>query len=120
MSTSKDNGMSWTPAQDSMLPNPGTSLEAIVLRDGNWIIVYNDLESGRYSLAISMSEDEGTTWRWTRHLDRQEKYRFHYPSVIQAQDGSVHVTYSYFAPGPDGKELKSIKHVRFQPGWVKG
>jgi len=120
MSTSKDNGMSWTPAEDTMLPNPGTSVEAIVLRDGRWIIVYNDLESGRHSLAISMSLDEGATWKWTRHLERQEKHRFHYPSVIQAQDGSVHGTYSIFVPGPDGKEQKSIKHVRFQPDWVTG
>ncbi len=118
-SVSKDNGMTWTPAEDSMLPNPGTSVEAISLRDGRWLMVYNDLESGRHSLAVSMSDDEGASWKWTRHLDRGEKGRYHYPSIIQAQDGTVHVTYSYFMPGADGKEMKSIKHVHFQPDWVK-
>ena len=83
---------------------PGTSVEAIALRDGRWIIVYNDLESGRHSLAVSMSDDEGATWKWTRHLDRMEKHRYHYPSVIQARDGSVHVTYSLFAPSESGKK----------------
>lgn len=120
VSTSKDDGMTWTPAEDSELLNPGTSVEAIVLKDGRWLIVYNDLEDGRHSLAVSMSEDEGATWRWTRHLDRKEKFRYHYPSIIQARDGSVHVTYSHFEPGPERRELKTIKHVRFQPDWVKG
>jgi predicted neuraminidase len=117
-SISKDDGMTWTPAEDTELPNPGASVEAIALRDGRWIIVYNDLESGRHSLAVSMSDDEGATWKWTRHLERTEKHRYHYPSVIQARDGFVHVTYSLFAPGENGKEQKSIKHVRFQPDWI--
>lgn len=119
-STSNDDGMTWTPAEDTQLPNPGVSVEAIALRSGNWIIVYNDLERGRHSLAISMSEDEGTTWKWTRHLERREGAQFHYPSVIQARDGAIHVTYSYFVPeGPQGKQVKSIKHVRFAEDWVK-
>ena len=61
---------------------------------------------------------KGATWKWTRHLNRMEKHRYHYPSVIQARDGSVHVTYSLFAPSDSGKEAKSIKHVRFQPDWL--
>ena len=117
-SISKDDGMTWTPAEDTELPNPGASVEAIALRDGRWIIVYNDLESGRHSLAVSMSDDEGATWKWTRHLERTEKHRYHYPSVIQARDGLVHVTYSLFAPGDNGKERKSIKHAQFQPDWI--
>jgi hypothetical protein len=34
--------------------------------------------------------------------------------VIQASDGAIHVTYSYFTP-----EGKSIKHVRLNEDWVK-
>jgi predicted neuraminidase len=113
-STSKDEGLTWTPAQDSELPNPGTSVEAIALRSGKWIIVYNDLEKGRHSLAISMSDDEGATWKWKRHLGVQEKSQFHYPSVIQAKDGSIHVTYSYFVP-----EGKAIRHARLDEDWLE-
>ena len=40
--------------------------------------------------------------------------QYHYPSVIQARDGAIHVTYSYFTP-----EGKSIKHVRINEDWVK-
>jgi predicted neuraminidase len=120
MSTSKDQGMTWTPAEDTEFPNPGASVEAIGLHSGNWIIVYNDLERGRHSLAVSMSDDEGATWKWKRHIEQRENSQFHYPSVIQARDGSIHVTYSYFVPdGPQGKQLKSIKHARFEESWVK-
>ena len=117
-SMSKDNGVSWTPAEDTVLFNPGASVEAVGLKDGRWIIVYNDLERGRNSLAVSMSDDEGATWKWTRHLEKAPEGQFHYPSVIQARDGSVHVTYSYFVTGPDKKQVKSIKHARFMPDWV--
>jgi predicted neuraminidase len=114
MSRSTDQGLTWSPAEDSELPNPGTSVEAIALRSGNWIIAYNDLESGRHSLALSMSDDEGATWKWKRNLETREKSQFHYPSVIQAKDGSIHITYSYFVPAG-----KSIKHARLDEAWIK-
>jgi hypothetical protein len=118
ISFSSDDGATWTQARDTDIPNPGTSLEAVRLRDGNWIMVYNDIERGRYSLVVALSDDEGATWKWKRHLDgrptMQAPSQYHYPSVIQARDGAIHVTYSYFTP-----EGKAIKHVRFNEEWVK-
>jgi predicted neuraminidase len=117
---SKDEGMTWSAAEDTTLPNPGASVEAIALRDGTWIIVYNDRERGRDSLAVSMSDDEGATWKWTRHLENRENSQFHYPSVIQAKDGTIHVTYSYFVrEGADGKQVKSIKHAQINTVWIR-
>src|SRR3954447_23143124 len=69
ISYSKDDGVSWTFAKDTEIPNPGTSIEVIRLQNGNWIGVYNDLERGRYSLVAALSDDEGATWKWKRHLD---------------------------------------------------
>ena len=118
ISFSKDEGVSWTPARDTDIPNPGTSLEVVRLRSGNWVMAYNDLESGRYSLALAMSDDEGATWKWKRHLDgnpaNKVNSQYHYPSVIQAKDGSIHLSYSYFTP-----EGKSIKHVRVNEDWIR-
>ena len=118
ISFSKDEGVSWTAARDTEIPNPGTSLEVVRLRSGNWAMAYNDLESGRYSLALALSDDEGATWKWKRHLDgdpaKKVNSQYHYPSVIQAKDGAIHVSYSYFTP-----EGKSIKHVRVNEDWVK-
>ncbi len=118
VSESRDDGVTWTTAHDTDIPNPGTSLEAIRLRNGHWILVYNDIENGRYSLAAAISDDEGATWKWKRHLDgrpdRPSKDQYHYPSVIQAADGAIHVTYSYYTPAG-----QTIKHVRFDEDWVK-
>ena len=118
VSTSKDDGVSWTLAHDTEILNPGTSLEAIVLKNGHWIMVYNDLEDKRHSLVAAISDDEGATWKVRRHLDgRPDKpinSQYHYPSVMQAKDGDIHVTYSYFTP-----EGKSIKHVRINEEWVR-
>ncbi len=118
ISYSRDNGVTWTPARDTDIPNPGTSLEAVRLRSGDWILVYNDIESKRYSLVAALSDDEGATWKWKRHLDGRPDLavsdEYHYPSVIQARDGAIHVTYSYFT-----KAGKCIKHARFNEDWIK-
>ena len=45
---------------------------------------------------------------------RRRPNQYHYPSVIQARDGAIHVTYSYFTPAG-----KSIKHARFNEEWVR-
>jgi predicted neuraminidase len=118
ISFSKDDGMTWTPARDTDIPNPGASLEAIRLNNGHWILIHNDLEKGRYSLLAALSDDEGATWKWKRHLEGSPSLpstsQYHYPSVIQTRDGSIHVTYSYFTPAG-----KSIKHVQFNEDWLK-
>ena len=123
-STSKDNGITWSAVKDTELPNPGSSLEVVALRDGTWAMVHNDLERGRHSLAVALSDDEGSSWRWTRHLEIDRRGQgagsFHYPSVIQAQDGTIHVTYSYFLNFlPEGAARKAIKHAAFNVEWVK-
>jgi predicted neuraminidase len=117
-STSADDGESWTTAVDTDILNPGSSVEVVRLRNGHWIMVHNDLEQGRYSLVAAISEDEGATWPFRRHLegrpDAQGPDQYHYPSVIQSRDDAIHVTYSYFTPAG-----KSIKHARFNEEWVR-
>ena len=112
-----------------MLPNPGSGLDGIRLKNGHWLLAYND--KGRVSLAVSISEDEGKTWKYTRHLEQHAGGRYHYPAVIQGRDEMVHVVYSTFiapAPGsvkPDANGNipefvdKGIKHAAFNEAWVR-
>lgn len=126
-SESRDRGETWSPVTDSEHPNPGTGAEIIGLRNGHWVLVNNDLERGRHRLTVSLSDDEGATWKWRRALEfaADESKRFHYPSIIEASDGTLHVTYSYFiekgaSPGPDGKpQAKAIKHAHFNTAWIR-
>jgi len=116
ISTSRDDGVSWSPVVDSPFPNPGAGIEAIRLANGHWALVYNDTPRGRHSLAISVSDDEGASWKWTRHVERcaPGQGQFHYPSVIQASDGSIHVTYTSSRPGLGSM----IQHARFNEAWI--
>lgn len=114
VSESKDDGVTWGPVGMIDLPNPGSGLDGLVLADGGWLLIYNDTTEDRNSLAVSISDDEGRTWKWTRHLERQEKGSYHYPAIIQGGDGRLHAIYSYFVEGG-----KSMKHAAFDPAWVK-
>ena len=110
---SRDDGMTWGPVGVADLPNPGSGLDGLRLHNGHWLLVYNDTVRGRKSLAVSVSDDEGKTWKWTRHLEKQDSGSYHYPAVIQARSGTIHVVYSYFVSGG-----KSMKHAAFDEAWV--
>ena len=101
------------PVGVTELPNPGSGLDALRLRNGNWLLIYNDTTGGRHRLAVSISADEGKSWKWTHHLEKQTG-SFHYPAIIQSRDGMLHAVYSYFVEGG-----KSMKHAAFNEAWVK-
>jgi predicted neuraminidase len=130
-SISYDRGETWSDVTDSDLPNPGSGAEIIRLQNGNWLLISNDTEKGRGSLAVQISEDAGKTWPWKRHLEFDESLsgteQYHYPSIIQGKDGTLHATYSYhwlkpnLPKDPDGDPAgKTIKYVHFNEAWVRG
>ncbi len=113
---SNDQGHSWSAVSEMKFPNPGASVEVLHLDNGHWVLMYNNTTDGRHNLRLSVSDDEGKTWKWHRNLENVEpgKGSFSYPSMIQSKDGRIHVTYSYHMPG--GK--KSIKHCEFDEAWI--
>ncbi len=115
VSTSSDDGMNWSISKKSNLPNSGASVSAINLASGDWLLVYNDLEDGRYRLAVSLSDNEGQSWKFKKYLENDEtrKGGFAYPNAIQTKDGMIHVSYSYSVDGN-----KTIRHARFAESWL--
>jgi hypothetical protein len=117
VSSSKDKGLTWSLVKDSELPNPGSGADIVTLRNGHWVLAYNDTERGRESLAVSLSLDEGKTWPYTRHLESGSPDKSApagaYPSIIQGADDSLHVVYSYHGA------RKTIKHASFTEVWLK-
>lgn len=124
-SESTDDGVTWTVAHDIVLWDPGAGVEAIKLKSGRWLMINNDTEDGRHSLAISVSEDEGRTWLYKKHVEHDEKDALHgsyaYPSIIQARNGSIHITYSITPRKTSAQDQgvgESIKHVELNEDWV--
>jgi predicted neuraminidase len=112
--TSRDDGLTWSQVSATELPNPGSGLDGVRLENGHWLLVYNDTTDGRNSLAVAISDDEGRTWKWKRHLENESQGSYHYPAVTQGRDGTIHAVYSYFVDGG-----KSMKHAAFNEAWVR-
>ncbi len=124
MSTSTDKGLTWSPVRDSELPNPGSGADVVTMRNGHWALAYNDTEDGRHSLAISISTDEGKSWKNTRHLELDTRGRnlttsSAYPSIIQGRGNILHMVYSYHHNDRKGAPHKTIKYARFNEAWVR-
>lgn len=110
-SWSMDAGKTWSRMTATQLPNPDSGIDAVTLKDGRQLLVYNHtiksgpFPSGRDMLNIAVSTD-GVTWKTVMTLERQDG-EYSYPAVVQTTDGNVHVTYTY--------DRKSIKHVVIDP-----
>jgi predicted neuraminidase len=107
-SISTDQGYSWTPSKKIAIANTA-SVAVLVLNDGRWLLVCNDVADGRYRLAALISNDEGQSWKVSRYFENDQpgEGRYSYPTVCQDGEGIIHLTYSYHLA--DGK--KSIKYV---------
>jgi predicted neuraminidase len=111
---SRDEGLTWGPVAATEFANPGSGLDAVRLANGRWALIYNDGVRGRNRLAVSISDDEGQTWKWKRYLEDQPEGSFHYPAIIQSRDGSLHAVYSYSVGAGE-----SMKHAAFNEAWVQ-
>ncbi|GGC37612.1 glycosyl hydrolase [Parapedobacter defluvii] len=112
VSESNDGGWSWSAARKTDIPN-GASVDVLVLDDGRWVMLGNDVDDGRYRLNLYFSDDEGETWpvKLPIEYDASKQGRYSYPSLIQGSDGWLHISYSYHLRG----EEKAIKYVTVKP-----
>jgi predicted neuraminidase len=106
---SDDGGRTWTPITLTVLPNPSAGTDAMTLRDGRHLIVYNHTPKGRSPLNVALSRD-GKAWEAALVLEREDG-EYSYPAVIQSADGLVHITYTW--------KRQRIKHVVVDPATLK-
>ena len=102
---SDDGGKTWTPLALTTLPNPNSGIDAVTLKDGRQLLVFNNTPKGRTPLNVAVSKD-GQKWDVVLTLEDQPG-EYSYPAVIQTADGLVHITYTYWR--------QSIKHVVVDP-----
>jgi predicted neuraminidase len=102
---SADGGKNWSAMQPIALPNPDSGLDAVMLRDGRALVVYNHSTMERSPLNVAVSAD-GKSWQAALVLEN-DPGEYSYPAVIQTSDGLVHITYTW--------KRERIKHVVVNP-----
>ena len=110
---SDDAGRTWSKLTPTALPNPCSGIDAVFLKDGRHLLVYNHTTTktgGRNVLNVAISDD-GENWRALCVLENS-RGEFSYPAVIQTRDGLVHIVYTW-------KRVK-IRHVVMDPSQLVG
>ena len=110
---SDDGGMSWGKMSLMDLPNNNSGTDAVTLKDGRHLLIYNhtgnreDTNKGfRSPLNLAVSKD-GKKWEAALVLETEPRKEFSYPAIIQTADGLVHITYTW--------KREFIKHVVVDP-----
>ncbi len=105
---SKDGGKTWSSLQKTSLPNPNSGTDAVTLRDGRQVIVYNPTSptpgkfSGPRTPLVAAISDDGKTWKTLTVLE-SEPGEYSYPAVIQTADGRIDIVYTW--------KRQRIRHV---------
>ncbi|WBS03888.1 exo-alpha-sialidase [Pseudoduganella sp. SL102] len=109
---SRDGGNSWEDLAPSQLSNQSTSLAALRLSSGNFLMLYNHVAAGgsdRNVLSLALSTD-ARTWRPLADIvSGKPGDEFSYPTMQQVGD-QLHITYTH--------QRQAIAHhlLRITPG----
>lgn len=108
---STDGGNTWSTLKKLHLPNPNSGSDAITLKNGIHLLVYNPLLAGkdwwegRSVLRLAMSQN-GIDWQDVLTLEQQTKGEYSYPCIMEDEQGMVHIAYTF--------ERRLIKYVRLK------
>jgi predicted neuraminidase len=112
-SWSDDSGKTWSKMTATALPNPSAGTDAVTLKDGRQVLVYNHTTrkgpepNTRNMINVAVSTD-GTEWKPVLTLENvPAENGYSYPAIIQSADGMIHITYTYLR--------ESVKHVVLDP-----
>ena len=109
-SLSPDGGVTWSDSEATELKNPGSGICMTRLKSGRILLAFSDTDGDdRTPFNLIQSDDGGATWTNLRTLEA-DWGEFSYPSILQASDGRIHLTYTY--------RRFSIKHTVFNENWL--
>ena len=105
--SSPDYGHTW-PAEASVVPaltSTSAGLDGVVLetmKDGSWLIAWNNSTVGRTPLTLATSDDEGESWQHLIDLETDPNGSFAYPYLLESKwqrgergETVVHLCYSF-------------------------
>lgn len=98
---SSDNGDSWTKVKLIDVPNNQSGTDAVTLRRGRHVLIYNDFgtipgtpKGPRNPLSIAVS-DNGTDWNKVLTLEDSPIGDYSYPAIVEGRDGTLHCVYTW-------------------------
>jgi len=109
-SFSYNGGFSWSILSPTLIANPNSAIDLITARTGELILAFNNSESNRNSLSVSLSADKGKSWSFLQDIESGEG-EYAYPCLIEDNQGSIHLVYT--------ESRYRIKHVQFDLEWLK-
>ncbi|MFQ3230215.1 exo-alpha-sialidase [Reinekea sp.] len=84
----------WITTSINDLPNDSSD-SAIVRLSANKLLMVHNGGQGRGQLLISLTEDNGSTWKKIATLENKSGERYAYPAMIIGSDGMLHITYTW-------------------------
>jgi len=93
VSDSYDAGRTWTSAHPIDVVNPNAAIDAVVLRDGRTVLVFDDSATARSPLTVAVSAD-GVHFTRFAALDSGPG-EYSYPAMIVDRDGGLDITYTW-------------------------
>ncbi len=93
MADSFDSGIAWTQAHPLDVTNPNSGLDAIALRDGRLVMIYNRSDSARYPLNLAIGED-AEHFRMFR-VPEEHPAEYSHAGIIQCTGSDLHLTYTW-------------------------
>ena len=122
-SFSSDNGDTWTKVTLLDVPNNQSGTDAVTLKDGRHVLIYNNFETlpgtkkgVRTPLSIAISDD-GTHWRHALTLEDSPISQYSYPSIIQGRDGMLHAVYTWRRLRVAYKQIDPARLCASEPLW---
>ncbi len=89
-SYSYDGGLTWTEAKESDIDDPSSRFYVARTPSGRILLVNNDSRETRCKMTVSLSEDDGKTWKYRKCIDSREGIS--YPDV-DFFHGRIYLTY---------------------------
>ena len=89
-SISRDGGETWEAARLSGIDAPNTRFFVSRTPSGCVLLIHNDDRADRKNMTLSLSEDDGATWRYRLCIDTRNKIS--YPDA-DFHDGCIYLTY---------------------------
>ena len=113
VATTENGGQTWQAGAALPLANPDSPLALLRLRSGRLLLAGNGA-SGRDSLKLWISADEGASWQPRQTVDGAADggADFSQPALLLGRDGRIHLAYAW--------RQRLIKLASFSEAWLDG